>query len=99
MQDTEPRIDAENAISLDQACELFTLDGRRPNRVTVWRWCRKGSHGVKLAHGRIGRRLVTSKEACGCFIRHLAVAYESAEARAAAPLTPPPALSTSNPSA
>lgn len=41
---------------------------------TIWRWCRKGVKGVHLEYARLGRRIVTSREALTRFGDALAAA-------------------------
>jgi len=66
--------------------ELFTLteatkamprvNGKRPAVSTLWRWCRKGLKGVHLEYLRVGRNIVTSREALLRFFAALAEADE-----------------------
>lgn len=44
------------------------VNGRHPNPVTIWRWVRKGCHGVHLQHWRVGTRVVTTREAVAEFL-------------------------------
>ena len=74
---------------IDSAEELFTLteatkimprvNGRRPAVSTLWRWCRKGLRGVRLEYLRIGRNIVTSRQALLRFFANLADADSNAD--------------------
>ena len=65
----------EDLLSLSEACaSLPRIDGKRPHISTVWRWCRKGIHGVRLEHVRLGHRICTSREALSRFANALAEA-------------------------
>ena len=60
-------------INLTQAAKILPL--RRGKRIaisTLWRWCRKGLHGVQLDYVRIGRNIATSREALNRFFNALA---------------------------
>jgi hypothetical protein len=70
-----PRILDESVLTLSQAARaLPKLGTRHVSPVSVWRWCRKGIKGVHLEHARIGRRIVTSREALTRFTDALAAA-------------------------
>jgi len=49
---------------------------------TIWRWIDTGSHGVRLAHIRLGRRVYTSGLALERFGREVAAARETTTAAA-----------------
>ena len=54
----------EDLITLAEASKLLPkLAGRRIAICTLWRWCSRGVRGVRLAHLRAGRRIVTSRKA------------------------------------
>lgn len=42
------------------ALRLPTLGGKRIHTSTLWRWCLRGSRGIRLEHLRLGRRVLTS---------------------------------------
>ena len=66
-------IHTENLLSLKEAAQsLPKIDGRTPHASSIWRWCTRGLSGVKLDHVRLGRRVVTSKEALNRFVNELA---------------------------
>ena len=79
---------------IDAGEELFTLteatkimprvNGRRPAVSTLWRWCRKGLRGVRLEYLRIGRNIVTSRQALLRFFANLADADSNADESASA---------------
>ena len=39
---------------------------------TVWRWCIKGMHGIRLEHVRVGGRICTTRRALDAFIQRVA---------------------------
>ena len=70
-----PRIDAttEDLLSLSVAAKRVPrLNERRVHASTIYRWCRRGLHGVRLEYVRIGRRMATSAEALNRFFNALA---------------------------
>ena len=68
-------IDNEEVMSLAEAAKsLPRVNGRRPSLSTLWRWCRKGLKGVRLDYLRVGRKIVTSREAMNRFFAALAQA-------------------------
>jgi len=69
-----PLIDAgEELFTLAEATKVMPrVNGRRPAVCTLWRWCRKGLHGVHLEYLRIGRNIVTSRQALLRFFANLA---------------------------
>lgn len=64
-------INLQNRINLAQAAKAV---GVAPS--TVFRWTR-GTHGVKLACARLGRRMYTSEAALTEFMNELAKAREA----------------------
>lgn len=65
----------EHVLSLSEACKVLpAIEGRKPHPSTLWRWARKGVRGVRLEYARLGRRIVTSREALGRFVNALAEA-------------------------
>jgi len=74
--------DEENVMSLTEATRaLPRINGRKPAVSTLWRWCRKGLRGIHLEYLRMGRKIVTSKEALHRFFTELAEADEALEDR------------------
>ena len=70
-------LQSEGLLSLaDAAKALPPIGGKRPHVSTIWRWCRKGVHGVRLEHVRLGHRVCTSLEALSRFARSLADAQD-----------------------
>lgn len=65
-------IQSETLLSLADASRALPLiDGKRPHVSTLWRWSKKGLHGVHLEHVRIGHRVCTSIEALSRFVNAL----------------------------
>ncbi|MCA9253472.1 MAG: DUF1580 domain-containing protein [Phycisphaerales bacterium] len=63
----------ETIVSLTEATKILPkVNGKRPAISTLWRWCRKGLHGVHLDYIRIGRNIATSHEALNRFFVALA---------------------------
>lgn len=63
----------EELLSLSEAARRVPkLNGRRVHASTIFRWCRRGLRGVRLAYVRIGRRMATSAEALNRFFNALA---------------------------
>lgn len=63
-------IKSEELISLKDAAKACpTLDGKKPHLSTLWRWIAEGAQGRKLEHVRLGRRVVTSREALHRFMK------------------------------
>lgn len=63
----------EHLLTLAEATrELPSVNGKRHSAITIWRWCRKGIRGVRLEYIRIGRAMMTSREALNRFYRALA---------------------------
>lgn len=67
----------ESTLTLDEAAKaLPRFGGTPPAMSTVWRWCRRGfkSPGgavVSLEYARLGKRIVTSREAIARFSARL----------------------------
>ncbi len=51
-----------------------------PHASTLWRWCREGLHGVRLEYLKVGRRIVTSREALDRFFERITEADQAAYA-------------------
>ena len=67
----------ETVVSLTEATKILPkVNGKRPSISTLWRWCRKGLHGVHLEYVRVGRNIATSREALNRFFVALAEADE-----------------------
>lgn len=67
----------ESTLTLDEAARsLPRLGGTPPAMSTVWRWCRRGFKSpagavVSLEYARLGKRIVTSREAIARFSARL----------------------------
>jgi len=59
----------ENLLTLAQVARL--LPGH-PHVATIFRWCRYGCRNIRLEYVRMGRRMLTSKEALERFSAALA---------------------------
>ena len=60
----------EDVVTINQARELLEeTTGRRFDRTTLFRWINRGVGGVKLESIRLGREILTSKQAVTRFIR------------------------------
>ncbi|MCS7466126.1 DUF1580 domain-containing protein [Stieleria sp. ICT_E10.1] len=66
---TLSRVLTEDAITLAEVPAM--LPGRRPHVSTVWRWYRTGVRGVRLEAVKIGRSVITSRQAVTRFLTHL----------------------------
>ena len=63
----------ETTLSFSEAAaRLPRIDGRKIHPSSLWRWARKGIHGVRLETRRLGGRFVTSLEALERFSKQLA---------------------------
>lgn len=63
------RILTEDVLTLSQArVELSQIAGHRPDKATLARWIHRGVGGVKLDAIRIGRQILTSRQALTRFI-------------------------------
>ncbi len=59
----------EDVLSVNDArAELAEITGRRPDISTMTRWIHRGVGGTKLEAVRIGRQLITSRQAITRFI-------------------------------
>lgn len=77
MSDSLPRkhLPGEQLQSFAEAVKsLPTINGRRHAPSTLYRWARTGIGGIRLEYLRIGRCMVTSKEALERFFAKLAAA-------------------------
>jgi len=61
---------SDQLLTLNAARGLFPGDAR-PDLSTIYRWCIDGCRGVKLKYVRVGRRMLTSREALDEFSRAL----------------------------
>ena len=43
-------------LPLSQAAKTLRANGRNVSARTLWRWCKRGSHGIRLRHARVGNR-------------------------------------------
>ena len=58
----------EQLLSLSEAaCKVPRVSKKKVSTSTLWRWCRRGLHGVKLEYAKVGRRIATSEEALARF--------------------------------
>ena len=75
---TDPHglITMQNKLSLSQAAKVAAVDGRPPSIPTIFRWATTGIGGVRLAHRRLGRRIITSAAALDHFAEELAAQDE-----------------------
>lgn len=83
----------DELLTLPEAARtLPRVGGKRPSCTTLWRWCCKGigPDRIRLEHVRVGRRVVTTREALG---RFMAATAEAAADR----LTPPAAMPAPKP--
>jgi len=63
----------EQILTFSEAAKsLPSFHGKHIHASTIWRWARRGSHGIKLETRRIGSRFVTSAEALERFSKALA---------------------------
>jgi hypothetical protein len=79
--DTLPRahLTRERLLSFSEAVKsLPTVSGRRLAPSTLYRWARRGIGGTRLEYLRIGRCMVTSREALERFFTNLAMADDQA---------------------
>lgn len=84
----------EEPLTLTEATKaLPSLNGRRLHVSTLWRWARKGVHGVQLETRRIGVRIVTSREALERFTKTLAELPERRDSTGYGPRVEKPAMS------
>ena len=84
----------EDVVSLTEATKVIPkLNGKRPSVCTLWRWCRKGLHGVSLEYIRVGRNIATSRQALDRFFNALAPRRTSRSSRPTLKFRPGSALS------
>jgi len=70
----------DELLSLVQAAaQCPAVDGKKPHASSIWRWMTKGCRGVRLEHVRVGRRVVTTREALEVFFRETAQKYQAPE--------------------
>jgi hypothetical protein len=63
------RILTEDVLTINDARkEIASVTGQRPDISTMTRWIHRGLGGTKLEAVRIGRQLITSKQAITRFI-------------------------------
>ena len=68
---TTSTILTENIITLkDARSEIAAITGKRPDLATVSRWIHRGVGGTRLEAVRVGRQLLTSKQALTRFIEN-----------------------------
>jgi len=68
-------VNCDTLLSLTDAARILPkIDGKRPHPSTLWRWCRRGIHDVRLEYARVGRKIVTTNNALTRFINELAAA-------------------------
>ena len=70
-----------NILTLAEAARLVP---GRPHVATIFRWCRYGCRGVRLDYSRMGRRMLTTREALERFGNALAALDEQEDAARAA---------------
>ncbi len=71
-------------LTLSEAAKrLPRNNGRRVHTSTLWRWCRKGCHGVKLQYVRIGRSIRVTEAGLNHFFTELAKLDTAAPASSA----------------
>ena len=67
--DAVSRVLTEDVLTLAQArIELSQIAGQRPDKATLSRWIHRGCGGVKLDAIRLGRQILTSRQALTRFI-------------------------------
>lgn len=70
---TRTSLAREHLLSFSDAVQsLPTVSGRRLAPSTLYRWARNGIGGIRLEYLRIGRCMVTSREALDRFFANLA---------------------------
>lgn len=63
------KILTEDTITLREAAGVLEeATGRRPHISTIFRWCTRGSGGIRLEHVRMGRDRFTSIQALTRFL-------------------------------
>jgi hypothetical protein len=78
--------DRDQLIPLSEVPRLRIIPrrrgGKRLNYSTLWRWCMRGMHGVKLEIVRVGATPCTTKQALLDFFRALRPANDTNEIQA-----------------
>ena len=70
----------QGLLTLSQAARILPRhNGRRIHTSTLWRWCRKGCHGVRLPYFRVGRSIMVTEEGLHRFFAELAKVDETAD--------------------
>jgi hypothetical protein len=65
------RLLTEEVVTLHEAREeLQKLTGKRFDKATLWRWATRGAYGTKLDTVRVGRAVMTSRQAITRFIEN-----------------------------
>ena len=78
MSSNVERLLTESVITLEEArSELASVLGKRPDKATLCRWIHRGCYGTKLEAIRLGRQLLTSREALTRFISERTLANSS----------------------
>lgn len=73
-------------LSLPEAAKLLpTQNGKRISTATLWRWCVKGTNGVKLRHSRFGKRIAVTLPDLIEFGAAVAEAHTTDQATSTAP--------------
>lgn len=66
-------IENEKLATLTELSKLLPkTNGKRVNTSTLWRWCRRGRHGITLEYLRMGAKIITTQEAMQRFFTALA---------------------------
>ena len=79
----------EQIVTFSEATKVLPkVNGHRPHASTIWRWARKGVHGIRLETRRLGGRFVTSIEALDRFSEALAAIDLPDSPKVAAPKHP-----------
>ena len=59
----------EDVLTMSEARnEIHAITRQRPDKATITRWIHRGCHGTKLEAVRLGRQLITSKQALTRFL-------------------------------
>ena len=68
-----PLSETNNYMTLSEVAKhLPRLNGRKVHVATLWRWCRKGCHGVHLQYFCIGRSIMVTEAGLNRFFTELA---------------------------
>lgn len=69
MSTATSRILTEDVLTItDARAEIASITGQRPDISTMTRWVHRGVGGTKLEAVRIGRQIITSRQAITRFI-------------------------------